>query len=93
VDAHFSLVTAQPEVKHYVWVRFNPDAFDVNGVRKLVRPTIRLNKLLEFINTHKPQRPMEIAYMYYTTLNNKPAVLDSDEFPKELREMSFAVPV
>jgi len=58
-------------------VRFNPDAYHVDG--ELVRkPWVeRAAALATLIRTFVPRKPptMEIVYMYYDTVAGKPAIL------------------
>jgi len=63
-------------------VRFNPDAYRVDG--ELVRkPWVeRAAALATLIRTFVPRKPptMQIVYMYYDTVAGKPAICSNAEY-------------
>ena len=65
-----------------LWVRFNPDAYCVDG--ELVRkPCVeRAAALATLIRTFVPRErgSMEIVYMYYDTVAGKPAICSNAEY-------------
>ncbi len=52
-------------VQPILWIRYNPDTFHVNNVRKFVPSKIRERKLLETIRNFIPKGICNILYMYY----------------------------
>ena len=94
-DATTSLLCAQPEIEHIVWVRFNPDSFTTNGVKQKVKVCERFNRLFEFLKNYNPSRRFEIAYLYYSTVNENgtliPIIFQMPDFPEALRPHAFAL--
>jgi hypothetical protein len=53
--------------------------------RAVYRKT-RYQKLINLLQTHKPEIPLEICYMFYNTTAGKPDILTDPDFPESLRE-------
>jgi len=69
-----------------VWIRYNPDAFKVEGAKRRVKREERERILVEFLKTYKPQLDMEIIYMFYDTIAGKPAIFLDPDYPEELKK-------
>jgi len=86
LDVHASIMTARAvraeETKSkqvdrpMVWIRYNPDSFEVDENLQKVPGKDRRAKLMEFIDNYLPSKPLEIVYMYYSCRSN-----DSDVLP------------
>ena len=75
------------DTRKILWVRFNPDAFSVDGARKRVSRKDKMARLVEFLRNYKPTQPVEIAYLFYDTTNGKPEIFNDTDFPSEVKEM------
>lgn len=72
--------------KPVCFVRFNPHAFQVDGVTQKMPKKQRYEKLISILNSYKPTKPMEILYMYYDMIDNIPLVFRDNDFPDVLKE-------
>jgi hypothetical protein len=70
------------EQANLLWVRFNPDAYTVDGVTRRTRTADRHAALLRTIETHVPGQGMEVVYMYYDTAGGVPCVLSEPDYPE-----------
>lgn len=73
-----------------VWIRYNPNAFKVDGVGQPVPREERLNKLLDKINeisamTDLP--PMSVHYLFYDMVGGKPAIFNDPEYAETFKEL------
>lgn len=76
-------LSAEDASRKLLWVRFNPDAFRVDGVLGKVLVRDRLAALVRFIESYVPTLPMEIAYLYYDTREARPVVVaDGEAYPR-----------
>ena len=72
------------------FIRYNPHAFTVDGVKRR-RPTVlRLKQLIEvlkgFGNDSTDDEDIRVFYMYYSTNGDKPAIFDDPEYPDIAKE-------
>lgn len=91
-DATTVLMMTCPEIKHFVWIRYNPDKFTKDDKVVYVTKELRQNRLLELINTYQPTKQMEILYMYYSSENTDEGnhellIFDMADFPQTLRPL------
>jgi hypothetical protein len=74
------------ETHKLLWLRFNPDAYQVNGETVRTLKKDRYKQLEHVIRTHVPLKDMEVMYMYYSTQDGVPIVMNdidySDSFKK-----------
>ena len=81
--------SANGVVPKIVWIRYNPDKFFIDGVRKTVavHRSYREKSLLNLLETFIPIQPVTIIYMYYDcrTMNGKlhPVILDREDYDSE----------
>jgi len=93
MDTYTSLLIANPGIKHIVWIRYNPNSFEIDEVKQKVSTKNRQQKLLEILNTYKATKPMEILYMYYSsrwsdTLQDFiPIIFDDSDYASELKTL------
>jgi hypothetical protein len=67
------------------FVRFNPDAYSVDGRAQKLTMSDRYKKLLCAIDA-PVSAPLTITYVCYDAADGVSDVLRSDEFPRELRD-------
>jgi hypothetical protein len=67
------------------FVRFNPDAFTVDGQTQKPTMGARYKRLLCAIDT-PVSAPLTITYVCYDTTDGAADIMRSDEFPTELRD-------
>jgi hypothetical protein len=92
VEGTKALVLTHPNVEHFVWIRFNPHNFRKNGVLiKDVSKEDRCKVLVEFMKTYEPKKKMEVAYMFYNSVGDKPCVFDKPGYYPELQECAYVV--
>ena len=65
-----------------LWVRFNPDAYSVDGERVRTPWVDRAAALATLLRTFEPRESgaMEIVYMYYDTVAGMPAICSAAEY-------------
>jgi hypothetical protein len=82
VTASVRIGGSVPEDTAILWIRYNPDAFRVDGVLRTVPTRMRLARLAEFIRTYAPVPLQMLAtvYMYYDVLDGDPAVFTGGEY-------------
>jgi hypothetical protein len=73
------------EEANLLWIRFNPDAYTVDGVTQRTRIVDRHAALLRTIETHVPGQGMEVVYMYYDMAGGVPCVLSEPDYPAEFK--------
>lgn len=80
-----SLITGTSDsIIRMKWIRFNPNAFSLDGKRRSIPLPKRLDHLAEEITTPMGQElTLELVYMYYS-VNNQSVWLEN-EFPDNLR--------
>ena len=71
-----------------LWIRFNPNNFSVNGqgVGNVTKKK-RHENILNVINNHIMQKPVEILYMYYDEANEIPIICNDTAFVAEMRDL------
>lgn len=62
------------------FIRYNPDAFKVNGNTKTVPAPVRKARLLDLLKTWTFQQPFSILYMYYDTDDENPLIFDDPAY-------------
>lgn len=69
-----------------VWIRFNPDAYKIDGEKGLVKIKERKEKLLDLLENYIPKGEDEIIYMYYDVRDGRPEISYSPDYDKNLHE-------
>ena len=54
-----------------IFLRFNPDAYNINGKLERTSKKSRFAKLKSVIETYEPSQDFEIVYMYYDTIDTE----------------------
>jgi hypothetical protein len=67
------------------FVRFNTDAYTVDGQKQKLSMTARYKELLRAIDA-PVSAPLTITYVCYDTTDGVADITRSDEFPPELRD-------
>jgi len=67
-----------------LWVRFNPDAYRVDGERVRTPWVDRVAALANLLTSFNPSKPMEIMYMYYDTVEGVPAICGDVEYARDI---------
>ena len=68
-----------------LFIRYNPDAFKVNGITERVPKIKRESKLIKFIKEYKPSKSeLEIKYMYYNTIK-----IDDYKIPEITQDLEY----
>lgn len=81
---------AAGETKPLVVVRYNPDAYRVDGMRRALHAPKRREALVRTLRTLRDaptEGALSVHYLFYTTEQGRLAVLDHPEFPKEMAEL------
>ena len=60
------------KAEHICFIRYNPDAFSVDYVKQKVDRATREARLISFLRTHRQEKPFEVVYLNYTTVEGKP---------------------
>ena len=68
-------------------IRFNPNAYSVDGERQKTPKKQRLKHLLGVIESHTLAQPFEVKYLYYDTSNGWPVILMDPDYSTEFRKM------
>jgi hypothetical protein len=92
-DAHASIIAGQSTVSNVVFIRYNPHAYRVNGVRIHIPKIERQKQLLTVLRTFQPTDGLHVIYMYYSaSVVGKPLIWDMTEFNKALLVYCRAYP-
>ena len=75
------------DTRKILWVRFNPDAFFVDGRRCKVLRKDKMVRLVEFLRTSKPIKDVEIAYLFYDTTNGKPEIFAHKDYDESVKKL------
>ncbi len=67
-----------------MWIRFNPDAYTVDGVPVRTRRKDRLKSLCALLRD-APSRPLQIVYCFYDTVGGVPAITLDNAYSPALR--------
>lgn len=79
-DAVTSMMVKQPDVLHWVWIRYNPDRFTIDKVKQKITVQDRLASLVKILKTHQSIQGMEIIYLYYSSHTNAFGIKNPDIF-------------
>ena len=68
-------------------IRFNPDAYKVDGVTTRTRMTVdRHAALKSVIESYIPTQPVSVKYMYYDMKDGDLCVLSDPEYPEMFKQ-------
>jgi hypothetical protein len=73
--------------RRYLWVRFNPDSYLVDGVKQTVPRKDRLEQLFALLDNYVPTQPVEIAYLFYDVCDAQPAVCCDPDYAAEIKPL------
>ena len=70
-----------------VWIRYNPHAYTVNGLKQKTLKVDRQKKLIDFVNTldFENEPSVRVYYMFYDTVDGIPCVLDDPEYQESVK--------
>jgi hypothetical protein len=77
------------ETHKLLWLRFNPDAYQVDGSTVKTLKIDRYKQLEHVIRTHVPEKDMEVMYLYYSTQDGFPCVISDIEYSDSFK--SFVI--
>ena len=79
---HETLTLAGSDIPIF-WLRYNPNAFRVDGVLQKVKKVDRERWLIDFLNKLdlRDSPPMTICYKYYDEENGIPVVAQEQDYP------------
>ena len=68
------------------FIRYNPDSYKVNGVKRETPREVREAKLIEYIQNYKQrvQQPLSIVYFYYNTTDGSLDISRNELYSPEL---------
>ena len=70
-----------------LWIRFNPNAFTVDGVRVNVPKKNTYQRLLDILNEDTIPNGTEILYMYYDIHNGLPVICQDVTYDKNVKNL------
>lgn len=72
-----------------VWIRYNPDAYKVNGrtnrTLQVDRHKLLVDTVRRITNAEGTLPPMSIMYLFYDRDGTRPTILDNPEYPETLK--------
>ena len=68
------------DTRNLLWLRFNPDAYQVDGVSERTPKVDRYKHLEHVLRTYTPTRAMAVMYLYYSTEDGVPCVMQDPEY-------------
>jgi hypothetical protein len=74
------------ETRKLLWLRFNPDAYKVDGSTVKTFKKDRYKVLEDVIRTHIPQKDMEVMYLYYSTQDGVPCVMNDVDYSDSFKD-------
>ena len=95
-DAYTSVITDKNPLKGVHWIRFNPDAFNIDGIKKQYSINDKLNKLkatIIDIQNNPPKNNFSITYLFYNIVDNKPEIIIDDDYPEHFKENLYCYPI
>ena len=87
MDVTTALMCSTTATPHLLWVRFNPDAFAIDGVKQRVKLADKLQALHHLIATYQPTMPVAVCYLFYDMLDGEPVVCADADYDASLREL------
>ena len=75
------------ETRPQVWFRYNPDGYKVDGCRKKITWKEKMAILVQAMKTHIPTQSVEIVYLFYDTINGKPAIFNDVAYDETVKSM------
>jgi hypothetical protein len=71
-----------------LFIRYNPHSFEIDGVvRRDIWKKRREETLVQFIRDLKFTQPFGVAYMYYDTVDGKPAIYSDPAFEESFKPL------
>ena len=68
-----------------LWIRFNPNAFSVDGQRVRVSKKRKLARLINVIENCELKNDTEVLYMYYDVENGVPKITTDCMYPAAMK--------
>jgi len=71
------------------WIRYNPDAFKIDGIPTRISSKSRQNALFTVLNEIQSDSDLpscRVIYMFYDTLDGKPAIFDDPEYSESFKQ-------
>ena len=84
-----SVFTQDGNEMSLIFIRYNPDAFRVDGELQKIKKKDRLKRYVELVreleNSEEEMMPLTIYYLYYDTNGDKLEIFYDADYPKELK--------
>ncbi len=96
-DVYSSLVLEEKfQGNKIVWIRYNPDAFKINGQTTRITKKDRDQKLFDLLDNFQTEMNMAIIYMFYDCEldeegEHTPAIFDDADYNVELKDVVVTV--
>jgi len=92
LDTSVSIQMTQPDVKHIVWCRINPDGFKIDDKTYRICKKDRYKNVCDFVTRYNPKNPIEVAYFYYDMNTNdngdlQPCIWQDKEYDANFKSL------
>jgi hypothetical protein len=74
------------ETQKLLWLRLNPDAYQVDGETVKTPKRDRYKVLEDVIRTYVPDRDMAVMYLYYSTQDGVPCVMSDVDYSDSFKD-------
>lgn len=74
------------ETRKLLWLRLNPDAYKTDGSTIRTPKKDRYKHMERVIRTYVPTRDMAVMYLYYSTQDGVPCIVDDPEYPSSFKD-------
>ena len=74
------------ETHKLLWLRLNPDAYQVDGETERTPKKDRYKVLEDVIRTYVPDRDMAVMYLYYSTQDGVPCVMSDFDYSDSFKD-------
>lgn len=95
-DAYTSVITDKNPLKGIHWIRFNPDNFKINGIKKQYYINDKFKQLKATvinIQNNPPNNNFSITYLFYDIVDKKPEIIKDNDFPEHFKENLYCYPI
>ena len=73
------------------FIRYNPHSYSIDGVKQRTNQTQRHEQLIQAIHTTLFTCPFSVLYIYnymfYDTINNRPAIFNNTEYNESFKQL------
>ena len=83
-------IACTSNIRRTRWIRFNPDAYKVDGVLRRTRMKQRHAALVDAIHSG-PDRDFELLYMYYDVDDGQPTIVSDPQYEERFKHIVACV--